>query len=185
MHAFWYDIYTYKLSFPNLLWKPIGLPDMRSMNHSVLCVCVSLKGHCELFISESIGTEHNCHLQVEVGLGLCQYFLIMNPACALHSLSWISRDPSGTRRSAPFPGSSVAGFVLFCPVWTMFTFREVLVPLFKRDGSTKIDQSLRRWRKSKYFHLVPIPQIATVAMHSSVKTQWGNLVVQFDLERRC
>lgn len=153
MHAFWYHIYTHKLSFPNLLWESIGLPDMRSMNHSVLCVCVSLKGHCELFISESIGTEHNYHLQVEVGLGLCQYFLIMDTACALHSLPWISRDPSGTRRSTPFPGSSAAGLVQCCPVWTTFGFREVLVPLFKRDGSTKIDQSPRRWRKSKYFHL--------------------------------
>lgn len=142
---------------------------MRSMNHSVLCVCVSLKGHCELFISESIGTEHNYHLQVEVGLGLCQYFLITDTACALHSLPWISRDPSGTRRSTPFPGSSAAGLVQCCPVWTTFGFREVLVPLSKRDGSTKIDQSLRRWRKSKYFHLVPIPRIATVAMHSRVK----------------
>lgn len=69
---------------------------MRNMNQSALCVCVcvrvsvSLKGHCELFIFKSIGTEHNYHLQVKVSLGLRSYFLIMNPACALHRLPWIT-----------------------------------------------------------------------------------------------
>lgn len=109
MHALRSGILMSKVSFLFLLWESIGLPDMRSMNHSALCLCISLKGHCELFISESIGTEHNYHLQVEVSPGLCQYFLITNPVCALHSLSWISRDPSDTQ-STPF-STSAAEFV--------------------------------------------------------------------------
>lgn len=102
---------NWRLSFLVLLWESIGWPETRSMNLSLPPVCVSLKGDCELFISESIGTEHNYHLLVEISLGLCQYFLIANPTCALHSHSWISRDPSDTH-SAPLDTSSAAGLVL-------------------------------------------------------------------------
>lgn len=72
------------------------------------CVSVSLKGHCELFIFKSIGTEHNYCLQVKVSLGLRSYFLIMNPACALHRLPWTTGASSDTQNIQGGPSAATS-----------------------------------------------------------------------------